>query len=251
MNSFYSIIYYKTNALTDERLALGILAGGGEGPFVYFSKARLELLRKTVHPNTFSSLRRQLKLFEEKIDKSRKESAGIMLFDTVISKEQLELLAKQVTGNLQYSIPTSINEWLDEAFFIKLRTQFLGKESTKKSSKSVPFYLKWRTHYSSEAYEGYAKNVLISELDEQVELPFKVDLLSTDSKTAYIGVDFDVSEYSLSKKIYEIETLNTVLDDYSIKIVSPKPRTNLGKDKYAAFTEKHNSLEFIDFSSLT
>src|SRR5690554_5013364 len=95
MESYYSILYYKTNVLTDERISIGLLAGGGEGPFMYISNARMNLLKKVIHPNTFLSVRRHLNALLSKVEYHRNESAGILLFDPVFSVEQMEILAQK------------------------------------------------------------------------------------------------------------------------------------------------------------
>lgn len=128
MESFYSLIYYKTNPLTDEMFAIAILAGGGEGPFMYVSKARMAALKKIMSHNSFLSLKRHLRTLLDKVESSRKEAAGILLFDPVFSLSQLEDLAKHSKEAIVYSQPITINEWMDADFFTKFSEEFLGEK---------------------------------------------------------------------------------------------------------------------------
>jgi|SRR5690554_63652 len=128
MDAFYSIIYYKSNPLTDELISVGLLAGGGEGPFLYLSDERMKLLRKIVQPTNYTAIKRHLKGLKDKVDANRKEAAGVLLFDPVFSAEKLKEVANLVNGSLLFSQPTIINEWLNEAFFDSLIFSFLGEE---------------------------------------------------------------------------------------------------------------------------
>lgn len=128
MESFYSLIYYKTNPLTDEMLTIAILAGGGEGPFLFVSKARMEALKKIMEPSAFLSLNRHLRALQDKVETNRNEYAGILLFDPVFSVGQLEELANHSKEAIVYSQPVAINEWMDSDFFVSFATAFLGEE---------------------------------------------------------------------------------------------------------------------------
>lgn len=130
MESFYSLIYYKTNPLTDEMFTIAILAGGGEGPFLHVSKARMEALKKILESSSFLSLSRHLRALQDKVDSNRNETAGVLLFDSVFSGEQLEEFAKHSKEAIVYSQPITINEWMDADFFMKFSTAFLGEETT-------------------------------------------------------------------------------------------------------------------------
>lgn len=127
MDSFYSIIYYKSNPLTDELISVGLLAGGGEGPFLHLSEERIKLLKKILQPTNYTAIKRHLKSLKDKVDSNRKEQAGVLLFDPLFSAEKLKELASLVNGSILFSQPTTINEWLNEEFFQSLVTAFLGE----------------------------------------------------------------------------------------------------------------------------
>src|SRR5690554_4318926 len=232
MESFYSIIYYKTNALTDELLSIGLLAGGGQGPFLFVSTARMELLKKSLHPRTFLSVNRHLKAIKEKIDKYRNETAGLLLFDPIFSNEQLTRLSKQTKSAILYSQPTAINEWLDAPFFEKLTKEFFG-ETVQRTFKRPTFHLKWKAFYHSKRFELWEKDVLVNQLNPDVLLSVTVDLVNTKENKMMKGIDFDLGKSSLEKKIYEAELMHTAIPDYQLTIVHPTPRKDLGKSPWA------------------
>lgn len=247
MESFYSVIYYKTNPLTDEMVSIGLLAGGGEGPFMYISTARLDLLKKVLHPNTFLSVRRHMRFLFEKVGKHRNEAAGILLFDPVFSVEQMEILSQHSKNSIVYSQPTTINEWLDAKFFKELTQSFFG-ETIKNSAKKRPvFHLKWKAYYNSSRFKTWEKDISISELKPSLPISFSIDLADSKNMKIIKGIDFDLSEISLNKKIYELEVMINALKKYEISVIHPTPKTSSGKVALKTLTDKFPKLAFQGF----
>lgn len=248
MESFYSVIYYKTNALTDEMVSIGLLAGGGEGPFMYISNARLDLLKKVLHPNTFLSVRRHLKFLFEKVGKHRNEAAGILLFDPVFSIEQMEVLALHSKNAFAYSQPTSINEWLDVKFFGELTQSFFGETINVTPKKRPVFHLKWKAFYQSSRFKTWERDSAISALLSSSSLSFTIDLTDLKNKKVIKGIDFDLSENSLNKKIYELEVIINSLKDFDITIIHPTIKKSTGKAVFESLNTKFPKLKFQGFS---
>ncbi|PKR81718.1 hypothetical protein CW751_04105 [Brumimicrobium salinarum] len=248
MESFYTIIYYKTNALTDEMISVGILAGGGEGPFIYFSKSRLDLLKKILHPNTFLSVKRHFKALSEKVNKHRTNATGLRLFDPVFSKDQIEELSKKTKNAIVYSEPTTINEWLNADFFKVLSTSFLGASKKPNKRKKTHFHLKWKAFYTSNRFSEWQKQVPIHEINEEIQLDVKLDLVQSKRQKVVLGVDFNLNESSLKKKIFIIDLLNSQLNSFNIIVVHPAVKTNTAKSHFETLNDKYKNVEFIGFS---
>jgi len=248
MESFYSILYYKTNALTDELISIGMIAGGGQGPFLYISPSRLVLLKKTLHPNTFLSVKRHLKALKEKVDIHRNESAGILLFDPVFSVEQMEILSKRTKSAILYSQPTTINEWLDPVFFEKLTEAFFGDSANLMPSKRSVFHLKWRAYYHSNQFKTWGKDLAISDVNSEAPLSILIDLVNIHEKRIIKGIDFDLSKTSLQKKLYEVELICNALPDYTMTIIHPLPKKSSGKAAFKEIKEKTLEIDFQGFS---
>ncbi|RYM34724.1 hypothetical protein ERX46_04945 [Brumimicrobium glaciale] len=248
MESFYSIIYYKTNPLTDEMVSIGLLAGGGEGPFMYISNARLDLLKKVLHPNTFLSVRRHLKFLFEKVGKHRNEAAGILLFDPVFSVEQMDLLSQRSKNTIAYSQPTTINEWLDSNFFTELTKSFFGETRNSSPNKRPVFHLKWKSFYHSVKFKAWERDLPISSILPNSSLSLRIDLADLENKKIIKGIDFDLSETSLNRKLYELELISNALQEFQITIVYPTPKKNSGKDAFEATKDKFMKLGFQGFS---
>ena len=146
MESFYSIVYYQTNIMTDEKLAIGLFLGGGEGPFFAFSERRLNLLKNILHKNSFNALNRNLKSLKLKIDEERASRSDLMLFDPTYTVDEFDRMNKQLKGVLIYSAPTVINDWANRQLFNQFIKQFLGEKLlTSSTRKKASFHLKWQS----------------------------------------------------------------------------------------------------------
>ncbi|PWH86915.1 hypothetical protein [Brumimicrobium oceani] len=248
MESFYSVIYYKTNPLTDEMLSIGLLAGGGEGPFMYVSNARLDLLKKILHPNTFLSVRRHIKFLQEKVGNHRNEAAGILLFDPVFSVEQMETLAQRSKNAIAYSQPTTINEWLDASFFAELTKAFFGENLKPVAKKRPVFHLKWKAFYHSAKFKNWERDLPLSKIIASSPLSISLDLAKPNGEEVMKGIDFDLSETSLNRKLYELELIVNALPKCDITIVHPTPKKNSGKELFQTTKDKFPKIVFRGFS---
>lgn len=248
MESFYSIVYYKTNALTDELLSIGLLAGGGQGPYLFISNSRLDLLKKTLHPNTFLSVNRHLKALKEKVDVHRNESAGILLFDPVFSVDQLDALSQRTKSAIVYSKPTTINEWLDQVFFEKLTQAFFGEHKKKSVAKRPVFHLKWKAFYYSNKFQEWSKDIAISSVIPDSVLNLTMDLFNHQERKIIKGIDFDLGKTSLNRKLYETDLIVSAFPNYDLTIVHPSPKKNTGKTAFEETKKKYNKIDFIGFT---
>ena len=106
MESFYSIIYLKPNALSDEHLAVGLFTGGGEGPFLFLSESRMRLYKLITRKITYLAIQRLLYASKQKVDGYRGNQAELRLFDPLYSKEEFMKLKKMSKGTVVFSEPT-------------------------------------------------------------------------------------------------------------------------------------------------
>jgi hypothetical protein len=229
-------------------VSIGLLAGGCEGPFMYISNARLELLKKVLHPNTFLSVRRHLKFLFEKVGKHRNEAAGILLFDPVYTVEQMELLSQRSKNAIAYSKPTTINEWLDAKFFNDLTQSFFGEIINIQTKKRPVFHLKWKAFYHSTKFKTWESDIPISFILNSSPLSITVDLVDQKAKKLIKGIDFDLGETSLNRKLYELELIVNALPDFHVAIIYPIPKKKSGKVAFEVINKKYPKLVFQEFS---
>lgn len=248
METFYSIIYVKTNSITDEHLAVGVFLGGGEGPFFYLSEKRLNLLKNSVHRNTFLALQRHLKSLKQKVDNYRGSNKELMLFDPHYSEEEFSRLSKLSKGAIKYSNPVSVNEWLNEAFYHQFIQKVLGEKIAKSNRKRPVFHLKWKAFYHSNRFSDWDRDIPLNQLNNKLELSFKVDLINHSKKIAVKTIDFNLSEANISKKKYELETIADSLNGYQLICVHPNP---VKKSSKLVFNSTKYTLKHIDFQNFS
>jgi hypothetical protein len=248
METFYSIIYVKSNAITDEQIAVGVFLGGGEGPFFYLSKNRLRLLKNTLHKNSFLALQRHLKSLKQKVDNYRGNNKELMLFDPHYSQDEFSRLSKVTKGAIKYSDPVSVNEWLNESFFDQFIHTVLGEKTTISNRKRPLFHLKWKAFYHSDQFIDWEKDVPINELNKNVDLTFKVDLVNHSTKVVVKTIDFNLSQASISKKKFELETIAELLSDYKLICVYPTPLKKSAKLDFQSTKTTLNHLVFRNFN---
>lgn len=248
MEAFYSVIYYKTNAMTDEQIAIGLFCGGGEGPFLYVSNHRLRLLKNTIHPNTFLATQRHLKALKKSIDDYRLKQSDLRLFDPKYASEIFDNLSASLKGSIVYSEPTVLNEWLNNEFFEKLVVTFLGEKKTiQPKRKQRAFHLKWRAAYNASKFDAFQKEVPVKTLNSNTVLTYKLDLVNPSKKEIYKGIDFDITERNVTQKLNELEIIQQLLKDYKITIVHPTPRTKTGIEFFNRLKEENTSFELVLF----
>lgn len=248
METFYSIIYVKTNSITDEYLAAGLFLGGGEGPYFYLSDKRLNLLKHVVHKNTFLALQRHLKSLKQKVDGYRKSNKELMLFDPHYSQEEFVSLSRLTKGAIKYSEPVSVNEWLNDAFYKEFVQKVLGERISKSRRNRSVFQFKWRAFYNSNRFLDWNKDVPVKELNNQIELSFKIDLVHPSKKIAIKTIDFNLSDANISKKKYELETIANVLSGYKLICVYPTPQKSSAKIHFNSTKDTLHHINFMKFS---
>lgn len=248
MEAFYTIIYVKPISLTDEHLAVGVFLGGGEGPYFYLSEKRLKLLKNTVHRNTFLSLQRHLKSLKQKIDSYRNSNQKLMLFDPHYSKEEFLRLNKQSKGAVLYSEPVTVNEWLNDSFYKQFVQTFLGDKIVEDKSKRPLFHLKWKAFYHSSKFSDWEKDIAINQLNNNVEMSFKVDLINHSKKSAIQTIDFNLSKSNVFKKKYELELTAQLLPEYEVFCVYPTPAKQIAKDVFQSTKDALKHISFVKFS---
>lgn len=247
MESFYSIIYYKPNGFTDELLAVGLLASGGEGPFIHISRRRLDLLKKTSHPSQYASIQRHLKNLVSSVNDDRRSPNELLLFDPIYSKQRLDELSQKTKGAVLYGQPTTINEWLNPSFFDELVQHFMGDKSLVSKKKRPIFQLKWKAFYRSKQCDSWERDIMASTLSS-TDLPLNIDLLSQRQSKIVKGIDFDIKPETVKRKLHEIRLLADLFQNYEVIIVHPGPRKGSGRELLDSMKHTIQNIRLMNFS---
>lgn len=248
MESFYSVIYYKPNTLLDEYIAVGLFLGGGEGPWLHLSAKRLKLVESVVHRNTYLSLRRNLNALKDKVDHYRASKPDLLLFDPHYSKEQLEELAQQTKGSVFYSMPTVINDWLDESSKKDLIASLLGERVKPKVKRKRPFSLLWKAYCRSKRFNDFERNISLREVNKSSLDSITIHLVNTKAKQLIQGISFDLKKESVQLRIRELGIIVNDAKGYQVTVVHPAPKSNQAKELYEMTKELFPSVSFDVFT---
>lgn len=247
MESFYSVIYLKTNALTDEHLAVGLFTGGGEGPYFFLSEARLKLYKEITRKNAFLAIQRLLRGLKNEVDKYRGNQSELRLFDPLYSKEELMKVKKISKGTVLFSDPTVMNEWLTEEIHEKLVFQFLGVHEKKMISKKSAFHLQWKVHVKQPHFDVYSKNKQVREVKKDADLPILLDLYHLKKKEVVKMIDFDLKSTTLDKKLYELRLIAAIFKGHKVICVYPVPKTKKGQQLVQETIDSNSKVIFKKF----
>ncbi|MDX1445394.1 hypothetical protein [Lishizhenia sp.] len=254
MESFYSLIYVKPSVLNDELLCVALFTAGAEGPRLYISDKRMRLLSDVVHRNTFLSLRRHLKGFQQQVDKYRNTGNDLLLFDPTYSSDQLQKLSQRSKKAIKYSTPTTVNAWMDEHAHLDLMMKMLGDKPQKKKQVRKSFYHKWRALTNANRYLEFKRNVMVKKVKRNSDLDIKLDLFSKDKKLLIKGLDFDTSSKNVSDRLKELVALSDEFSAYNLMCVYPKPRKKAGRETLnQVMSELSLKIEFVpinDFEAM-
>lgn len=247
MESFYTVIYLKPNALTDEHLAIGLFTGGGEGPYLFLSEPRMKLYKEITRKNTFLAIQRLLRGLKNEVDKYRGNQAELRLFDPLYSKEELLKLKKMSKGTVLFSEPTVINEWMNEEIHDQLVQQFLGQQKKKALPKRSAFHLMWKRYANQPHFDAYTRFATTKELKQGVEVAISVDLYHAKKREVVKAIDFDLKSISVEKKCYELNLLGTIFKEHTLICVFPSPKTKEGKERLILTQKDYPSVKFKKF----
>lgn len=250
MEGFYTILYYKPTVLNDELLAVGLLVGGGEGPYFFLSMQRLHWIKKIIHPRTYFSLERHLLALKNSVDIHRKKSSGGLLFDPVFSKERFDELSLKLHNSITYSAPTSINNWITMTVFEVLVNQFFNEDVYKKNTvKRTPFHLAWKAFCHSKNLKKWEHNILLHSIIPETQFALTIELIDKEKRMIIKGVDFDWHPNTLRRKSYEIELIKNALPDFSLMVIHPLPKKSKGKQSFARKKEEWIEIQFMKFTT--
>lgn len=128
MKSFYSILKYVNNPLSNEIIALGLVIIADEQVYFHLSHQKLELAKK-LNPKNFKLLEFSLNNFKNFVKKETiDESLFLFKSEKHLNKQFLNRLYDYNNGILQFSKPEVINSIISTSTFHDYFRKFIGEE---------------------------------------------------------------------------------------------------------------------------
>ncbi|MFK8039515.1 MAG: hypothetical protein AB8B74_14575 [Crocinitomicaceae bacterium] len=219
MTSFFTIIYIKTNQLSDERIAVGLLANINGIPEFHYSNDKLNFALKAVNSNLLRPIKISLQRLKSDVNKYVNGETSVPMFDEPYSKKMLQKLVLKKRGVLYYGDLIEINkavkyEVLYRKYISKVYVPL--KHATKKKE---TFKRRFNQHISHKRYDSFVRKQWISDTDfPLLSAPVQVDLIrQTSGFTVFKSLDFSLSENKIQQHIATFRMLVESLSIYSQK----------------------------------
>lgn len=142
MKSFYSILKYVNNPLSNEIIALGLVVIADEQVYFHLSHQKLELARK-LNPKNYKLLEFSLNQFKSFVKKETvDESVFLFKSEKHLNKQFLHRLYDYNNGILQFSKPEVINSMISYNTFHDYFRKFIGEELIFEEKESISQFKK-------------------------------------------------------------------------------------------------------------
>ena len=201
MKPFYSVLYLKSESISDEKIAVGMFLNAEKKPVFDYSEEKLKVASKVIDSDAVDSIERTLKNIKKKVrsfsmDKTQAEAFDIEPF----TSGYFDYLSRYSNNLLIYSKPSDNIGDFEYEDFKSLFKLLIDKNYGVVEEKPVSF---------KEKAEERLKTSRVSErLDIKYRVPKnRVKSIFRSTKVDYIGVN---------DSIYSGNILNTEMDHYSI-----------------------------------
>lgn len=177
MRSYYSVLKYVSNPLSDESISLGLLMVSQNNAFYKKSEKKLELLKK-LNSRAYKLVDFSLKQFDKFIGYENSIKESFIASNNNIDSEYISKLSSYNKGLLQFSKPSPIESEITEEVFEKYFRSYIDVEEQHKKLKQPDseFFVK-------------VKNQLYSPLINQVDVDYTLE--KNRIETLYFDFHFD------------------------------------------------------------
>lgn len=245
MKGYISIIYTRTNQLTAEKIAVGLIFLSDQKAEIKFSEKKLELVEKYFKPGIKPFIENQLHLFQNKIREINLQLTEKGLDETGLDKKYFHYLNKYSQGLFNFDELKPINLKLDGQILNELVDRFLDiytEEKTKTSDRKgfVKFNTKKKLRIEPDDVRGVARPITLSG-----------GYLKGKSIKLFKEIDLEKRAYYLINELYELANLKSCLSDHfsvpkkNIRVFLIPLANDSELVESAAYLIKNNQFEFV------
>jgi hypothetical protein len=229
MKSLLSIIYLQTNAVSGEKIAVGLLAICESEIFFQASEHKLKLVTKLSNNDVLKHAELSFSLINSKIIDTNKENNfhSLIKSDSLFTKEYITYLNKYSKGLIQFDTPKSYAGAIDKELFKTLFQQFVGEWEEK------PHPEKKQIHFHTVIKKQLNRPIFKQKVDIEYTLnpqkiigllkPQDITLISKNGNIlAAQAIDFNNSEEVITKHAYELEVIINCLNKLGKQSINKK-----------------------------
>ena len=241
MPSFFTIIYIKTNRLSDEKIAVGILANINELPEFHFSEYKLSFALKPLNQSLSRSIKKSLQLLANDVNQYVNGETSIPMFDEPYAKKLLKKLTQKKRGLLLFGDLIELERPIS---YKTLFEKYISKDFRPKKTYSTEknsFKKRFNQYIAHKRFDSFSRKTWVS--DEHFPLlsvPVQVDLIrQKNGFTVFKAVDFNLTQNTIQQHIATFRMLIEGLSQYSSE-------NGLSKGRYYLVYESTSSAEKND-----
>lgn len=221
MNSFYSIVYLKSDSISDEKIAVGLFLKSGSKPFFDYSPSKLKIASKLLDKDVIDSTERALKNIKQAVLKEFKPHNQTEAFDIEpFTASYFNYLSRYANNILLFTDPNLNTGKFNDEDFSYLFELIVDKNfnSEKKDAVELSFN------------DKVSKSILNSPVSERVDVEYKFtrDLISSIYRATtvnFVGangnivsgnsIDTNSDYYTIENKLYTYRALTEGLSEFA------------------------------------
>jgi len=263
MESFFIIIYAKTNRLSDERVAIGLLSNINSLPEFHYSDYKLAFALKQFKPEMARSIKRSLQLLKKDVNQYINGETSIPMFDQPYAIKVLEKLTLKKRGLLYFS---DIHELLKPIEFKTLYEKYVYSDwkyadKYNVTKRAVTFKSRFKQHIAHKRFKSFEVKKWIKD-DEfpLLSVPVQVDLFrQKNGFTVFKAIDFELTENTVQQHIATFRMLIESLSEYSklnglskgrYYLVYENPKSDRKQALIKKVKDKYSLFELIKLSEM-
>lgn len=217
MKSFYSVLYLKSESISDEKIAVGMLLNADNKPVFDYSEDKLKVAAKIIDSDAVDSIERTLKNIKKKVRSYSKDKKQTEAFDIdPFTSGYFDYLSRYSNNLLIYSKPSENMGDFENEDFASLFKLLIDKNYGVVEEKTVSFK------------DKAEKTLKASRVSERLDIKYRVPKervksIFSNKEVDYIGVndsiysgniiDTATDHYVIENKVYQLRALVEGLQD--------------------------------------
>lgn len=221
MKTYYSIVRFITNSISNENIALGLIMRSNGKLMYRFSEEKCKLVKK-INPLAYKSINYTLQILKKSLDLSKEQNDLLIQQEEIFDLEFLQRLSNYEQGILQFDNPQSINKAYSFEQFEDFYTKFISV-SANQNSDILPRHTEFKSFVKSKIYTPLEGKIDVDMTIKREFIPslyfdYRLDGLGVNGRVYSIkAIDFNSTKKpaSIQKEISEYESFNLRVDRFA------------------------------------
>lgn len=220
MNQFTVPIFIETNAISQEKLACGLLAITTKQVFISWSKSKIAVAEKLAGPEYKGYFSQQFQLFKQGLqleNKARLKEGKLFGSKSFLAANYFSYLKQYNAGPIQFGDPKPFAGDMDEKLFQQFFANAIGANPSKQKSSGSKIHRRFINTVSTVAIKQRAdiEYLIPHEKVHGLVISPKVDLISVNGSILMVqALDMTKSVTTIGHHLYENEVIVRAMQGY-------------------------------------